>query len=51
MRAAKLIVYLCALVLIILGIYGFIYADDNFSGMVWTIFGIIFLILGYVRVK
>jgi hypothetical protein len=51
MRAAKLIVYLCAIVLIILGCYSFIYLKDIYSGIIWIVFGIIVAILGYKRVN
>lgn len=51
MRVAKLIVYLCAAVLLIIGIYSFIYLKDIYQGIIWVVFGIIILILGYMRVK
>ena len=51
MKTAKLIVFLCAAVLLILGIYSGIYLKDLFSGILWTVIGIIILIIGYIRLK
>ncbi len=51
MRTAKLFVYLCTAVLLIIGIYSIIYLKDIYQGIIWLIFGIIILILGYIRVK
>lgn len=51
MKTAKLIVFLCASVLVILGVYSFIVTKDVFSGIIWTVLGIIFFILGYIRIK
>ena len=51
MKVANLIVYLCALVLIILGVYSFIYLNDIYSGIIWLLFGIIIAILGYRKLK
>ncbi|MGB9978161.1 hypothetical protein [Methanobacterium sp.] len=51
MRVANLIVYLCAVVLIFLGIYSFIYLKDIYSAIIWIVFGIIVAILGYRRLK
>ena len=51
MRIAKLIVYLCAAVLLIIGIYSFIYAKDYSSGTVWTVMGILFVIFAYFRMR
>ena len=46
----KLIVYYCAALLIIIGIYNFIMIHDLFQGVLWTVFGIIFIILAYFRI-
>ncbi|MEL7669541.1 MULTISPECIES: hypothetical protein [Methanobacterium] len=51
MKVANLIVYLCAVVMIILGVYSFIYLKDIYSGVIWPVFGIIIAILGYIRLK
>lgn len=51
MRVANLIVYLCAVVLIILGVYSFVYLKDIYSGMIWAVFGVIVAVLGYKRLK
>ncbi len=51
MRVAKLFVYLCAAVLLIIGIYSLIYIKDYYQGLIWFVFGIIILILGYIKVK
>ena len=51
MRVANLIVYLCAVVLIILGVYSFIYLKDAYSGIIWAVLGIFIAILGYKRVN
>lgn len=50
MKVANLIVYLCAAVLIILGVYSF-YLNDIYSGIIWAVFGIIVAILGYKRLQ
>ena len=50
MKVANLIVYLCAVVLVILGVYSF-YSSDIYSGIIWTLFGVIVAILGYKRIK
>lgn len=51
MRTARLIVFLCSAVMVILGLYSLLIARDNISGPAWIFLGIIFFILGYVRVK
>lgn len=51
MKTASLIVYLCAAVLVILGVYSLFVTKDIFSGIIWTVLGIIFFILGYIRIK
>jgi hypothetical protein len=51
MKVASLIVYLCAVVLIILGVYSFIYIKDIYSGIIWIVFGIVVAVLGYKRVN
>lgn len=51
MRVANLIVYLCAVVLIILGVYSLVYLKDIYSGMIWAVFGVIVAVLGYKRLK
>ncbi len=51
MKVANLIVYLCAVVLIILGIYSFVYLKDIYSGIIWVFFGVIVAVLGYRRLK
>lgn len=51
MKTPKLIVFLCAAVLVILGIYSLIVIKDIFSGIIWTILGIVIFIIGYIRLK
>ncbi|MGZ7120008.1 MAG: hypothetical protein ACXVH2_09870 [Methanobacterium sp.] len=51
MRTAKIIVFLCAAVLVILGIYSFIVTKDTFSGFLWTAFGILVFFLGLIRIR
>lgn len=51
MKTASLIVYLCAAVLIILGVYSLFIANDLFSGILWVLLGIIIAIIGYIRLK
>ncbi len=51
MKVANLIVYLCAVVLIILGVYSFVYLKDIYSGIIWVLFGVIVAVLGYRRLK
>lgn len=51
MRLASLIVYLCAAVLIILGVYSAVYVKDIYSGIIWPVFGVVIAILGYKRLK
>lgn len=51
MKTPKLIVFLCAAVLVILGIYSLIVTKDIFSGIIWTVLGIIIFIIGYIRLK
>lgn len=51
MKTPKLIVFLCAAVLVILGIYSLIVIKDIFSGIIWTILGIVILFIGYIRLK
>ncbi len=51
MKVANLIVYLCAAVLVILGVYSFVYLNDIYSGIIWILFGIIMAVLGYRRIK
>ncbi len=46
-----MIVYFCAALMLIIGLYSFIIIKDSFSGTVWTVFGIIFIILGYFRIR
>ncbi len=50
MRIAKLIVFLCVLVLIIVGIYSFL-VGDMFSGIIWTVLGIFIFIVALVRMR
>lgn len=51
MRVAKLIVYLCAAVLLVIGIYSMVYVKDYYQGIIWFVLGVIIIILGYIRVK
>lgn len=51
MKSASLIVYLCAAVLVILGVYSFFMAKDIFSGILWTALGIVIAIIGYIKLK
>ena len=49
MKTTSLIVYLCVAILMIVGIYNLVIIKDLFSGIIWIVLGIIFLILGYKR--
>jgi hypothetical protein len=51
MKTAKLIVFLCAAVLVILGVYSLFVTKDIFSGIIWTVLGIFFFVLGYMRLN
>lgn len=51
MKTAKLIVYFCAAVLVILGVYSLLITKDIYSGIIWTVIGIFFFILGTIKVK
>ncbi|MGB9937247.1 MAG: hypothetical protein ACPK7O_05955 [Methanobacterium sp.] len=51
MKTARLIVFLCAAAMVILGLYSFFVNNDNLSGIAWTFLGVLFFILGYIRVK
>jgi len=49
MKTANLIVYLCVAIIIIVSVYNFLIVKDLFSGIIWLVLGIIFLILGYKK--
>lgn len=51
MRTRRLIVYICAVFLVVLGIYGMIYLKEYYQGIIWTVIGIFFLVLGYFKLK
>ena len=47
----RIIVYVCAAVLVILGLYNLIIIKDTYPGVIWTVVGIFFIILGYFKIK
>lgn len=47
----RMIVYVCAAVLIIIGIYNWIIIKDTYLGLIWTAIGIFFIILSYFKIK
>lgn len=50
-KTRRLIVYLCAAILVIIGLYNILYIKDYYQGIIWTVVGIFFLVLGYFRLK
>ncbi|MGF7118349.1 hypothetical protein [Methanobacterium oryzae] len=50
-KTRRMIVYLCAAVLVILGLYNLLIIKDYYMGLIWTVFGILFIILGYFKIK
>jgi membrane-bound ClpP family serine protease len=51
MYKKTLLLYLFAVILLILGFYSLFYLKDTFSGILWSVFGIIFLIIGYGKLQ
>lgn len=47
----RMIVYVCAAVLVIIGIYNGIIIKDIYMGIIWVAVGIFFIILGYLKIK
>ncbi|MBI5681358.1 MAG: hypothetical protein HZC47_10730 [Methanobacterium sp.] len=50
-RTRRIIVYICAAFLVVLGIYSMIYMKDYYQGLIWTVIGIFFIVLGYFKLK
>jgi hypothetical protein len=51
MYMKQLLLYFFALILIILGVYSFIYLKDYSSGAVWTVVGIFFMAVAYLKIR
>lgn len=51
MYMKQLILYFLASVLIILGVYSFIFLKDYYSGTVWTVMGAFFMAVAYLKIR
>lgn len=47
----RIIVYLCAAILVIIGIYNLIIVKDTYTGIIWAAMGIFFSVVGYLKIK
>jgi hypothetical protein len=47
----RMMVYVCAAILVIIGIYNWMIIKDTYMGIIWTAAGILFIILGYLKIK
>ncbi|MDI6645339.1 MAG: hypothetical protein QME14_09810 [Methanobacteriaceae archaeon] len=50
-KTRRMIVFICAAVLIIIGLYNLVILKDIYPGTIWTVVGTFFMFLGYFRLR
>lgn len=50
-KTRRMIVFICASVLIIIGLYNLVILKDIYPSIIWAVIGIFFMVLGYFRLR